>query len=108
MAISADSMYYTVSIHLSTDVLNKFRTEAQARSVLRSRAAISSFVVYSVWPSTATEGSILDPSVTVGPHGLSGRLYREVSSGKNPGGGGAGRGATVKDWRFEGMGVDWG
>ena len=27
---------------------------------------------------------------------------------KTPGGGGAGRGATVKDWRFEGMGVDWG
>ena len=46
---------------------------------------------------------MLDPLFTSGPHRLSGRLYRDVSSGKNPGGGGAGGDMTAKDWRSEGI-----
>lgn len=47
----------------------------------------------------ALVGAILGPLLTFGVH--VGRLYRDISSGKKPGGGGAGGDVTVKRFRPE-------
>lgn len=73
--------------------------------MLLSQTAISSSVVHLVRPQTASGGMTPVPLFTRGAC-LDGRLYRDISSGKKPGGGGTGGDVVVKNWWSEGMLVD--